>query len=142
MPNTYVRCGDCDLPLDEDLNEPNRQPCPACGSTSRTFSRDAATTAEFKEKVGLKVKDPLLTGKNKIRTEQVCGDEIRTEQVCGDELNHATGKWFKKERVIDRQNDKYFESVTDPETGETLHHCDQPLSEHFGHGSAKPPASS
>jgi hypothetical protein len=132
MPNTNVQCGDCGLPLDEDLNEPNRRPCPACGSTCRTFSRAAATTADFKEKVGLKVKDPLLTGKNK----------IRTEQVCGDELNHTTGKWIKKERVIDRQNDKYFESVIDPETGETLHHCDQPLSEHFGHGSAKPPASS
>lgn len=114
MPNTYVQCGDCGLPLDEDPNEPNRRPCPDYGSTSRTFSRDAATTVDFKEKVGLKVKDPLLTGKNK----------IRTEQVCGDELNRATGKWIKKERVIDRQNDKYFESVTDPETGETLHHCD------------------
>jgi hypothetical protein len=132
MPNSDVQCGDCGRPLDEERNEPNRQPCLACGSTCRAFDRNAASTANFNEKLGLKVKDPQLTGKNK----------IRIEQVCGDELNHSTGKWIKKIRLIDRPNDKYFESVTDAETGETLHQCDQPLSEHYGHGSAKPPASS
>jgi len=44
---------------------------------------------------------------------------------------------MKKNRVIDKNNDKYFEQVIDPETGETVHHCEEPLSEHFGHGTAK-----
>jgi hypothetical protein len=40
--------------------------------------------------------------------------------------------------VIDRDNNRYFEMVTDYESGEIIHHCEEPLSEHQGHGSAKP----
>jgi phosphoribosylamine-glycine ligase len=32
----------------------------------------------------------------------------------------------------------YYERVVDPETEEVLRHCEEPLSEHFGRGSAKP----
>lgn len=34
--------------------------------------------------------------------------------------------------------DWYSEKIRDEETGEMLHHCDEPLSEHQGHGSARP----
>ena len=127
MSDSSVKCGNCGRPLDEDRNEPNRQPCEECGSITRTVKRAASDEAEFKERLGLKVKDPLLTGRNKFRVEQVCGDELR----------RASGTWVKKVRVIDRENDKYLEVVTDPVTGEIVHRCDEPLSEHFGHGSAK-----
>ena len=40
-------------------------------------------------------------------------------------------------RTIDRDNDRYFEKITDYETGEIIHHCEEPLSQHQGHGSAK-----
>jgi hypothetical protein len=43
----------------------------------------------------------------------------------------------KKERVIDREEDFYFERITDLETGEVIHHCEEPLSSHQGHGGAK-----
>jgi hypothetical protein len=33
--------------------------------------------------------------------------------------------------------DWYRETVTDEETGELLRHCEHPLSQHKGHGSAK-----
>jgi|TARA_B110001450_G_C17324859_1_gene360958 hypothetical protein len=33
--------------------------------------------------------------------------------------------------------DEYKEKVTDRETGEVIHHSEEPLSDHFGHGSAK-----
>ena len=56
----------------------------------------------------------------------------------GDDLRKSDGKWMKKRRVIDKNNDKYLEIVVDPETDEVVHHCEEPLSEHFGHGSAKP----
>ena len=46
-------------------------------------------------------------------------------------------KWVRKEQVINRREDHYREVVTDPETGEVIHHCDEPLSEHQGHGSDK-----
>ena len=39
--------------------------------------------------------------------------------------------------VIDRENDLYKEVVTDPDTGKIIHQCEEPLSEHVGHGSAK-----
>ncbi len=42
-----------------------------------------------------------------------------------------------KYRRIDRDNDRYDEVVIDPETGEIVYECHEPLSEHWGHGSAK-----
>jgi hypothetical protein len=42
-----------------------------------------------------------------------------------------------KYRRIDRDNDRYDEVVIDPETGEIVHESHEPLSEHWGHGSAK-----
>jgi hypothetical protein len=47
-------------------------------------------------------------------------------------------KFVHRERVIDRENDRYFERVTDYETGETIHEVEEPLSQHTGHGNAKP----
>ena len=40
-------------------------------------------------------------------------------------------------RIMDRDADRYIETVTMRETGEVIHHCDEPLSEHQGHGAAK-----
>jgi len=59
------------------------------------------------------------------------------EGRSGDDLHRKTGKWMKKEQVIHRENDQYKEVVTDPETGIIVHHCQEPLSKHRGHGSAK-----
>jgi hypothetical protein len=41
-------------------------------------------------------------------------------------------------REFDKMRDRYFEHVEDADTGEVLRHVDEPLSEHRGHGSAKP----
>ena len=49
----------------------------------------------------------------------------------------TTGKYMQKERLIDHDNDRYREKVVDPETGKTIHKCDEALSEHRNHGSAK-----
>ncbi len=55
----------------------------------------------------------------------------------GDDLQKSTGKWMKLERSIDSEHDKYREVVIDPETGRIVHYCEEPLSQHQGHGSAK-----
>jgi hypothetical protein len=60
-----------------------------------------------------------------------------SEGISGDDLHRKSGKWMKKERLIDREKDHYKEVVTDPQTGQVIHHCDEPLSKHTGHGSAK-----
>jgi hypothetical protein len=59
------------------------------------------------------------------------------EGFSGDDLHRKTGKWNKKIRVIDQEKDLYVETITDPETGEVIHHQEHKLSEHRGHGSAK-----
>lgn len=43
----------------------------------------------------------------------------------------------RHERLIDRQNNRYFEKVVARETGEVVHQCDEALSDHKGHGSDK-----
>lgn len=51
--------------------------------------------------------------------------------------SHSRGKHVHKERVIDRDSDRYVEKITDYETGEVIHHCEEALSQHQGHGDAK-----
>ena len=51
------------------------------------------------------------------------------------DYSRSLEKLVHLERVIDRDNDQYFERVTDYETGEVIHHCKEPLSQHLGHGS-------
>lgn len=53
------------------------------------------------------------------------------------DYSYSREKHVHKQRVIDRDNDHYFEKVTDYETGEVIHHCEEPLSQHQGHGDAK-----
>jgi hypothetical protein len=46
------------------------------------------------------------------------------------------GIWSHRLKVEDKKSDKYLEIITNPETSEILHKCEQPLSQHRGHGSA------
>jgi hypothetical protein len=41
---------------------------------------------------------------------------------------------MQKERIIDHEKDSYREDVIDPKTGEMVHHCEEPLNQHRGHG--------
>lgn len=43
---------------------------------------------------------------------------------------------MQRDLMIDRENDRYFERVVDPETGKVLRICEEPLSQHQGHGTA------
>jgi len=76
--------------------------------------------------IGYKVKDPSKTGKAKVKSEGSIkyGKSQKTALV-------------KRVQEIDRENDEYKESVTNAETGEIIHSCEEPLSSHTGHGSAK-----
>lgn len=62
---------------------------------------------------------------------------IRIEQLIGDDLHRSSGRWYKKVRIIDRAHDYYLEEVTDPETKRVIHRCEEPLTQHLGHGSDK-----
>ncbi len=58
------------------------------------------------------------------------------EEVTGYDHHRDTDTLRKIERTIDRERDWYSETVTDPETGEIVHRCEEPLSKHRGRGSA------
>jgi hypothetical protein len=45
--------------------------------------------------------------------------------------------WGHRFKMEDKRNDHYFERVVHSQTGEVLHLCDERLTEHRGHGSAK-----
>ena len=58
-------------------------------------------------------------------------------QFVGADWSETGRRFMQKFRRIDRRGDRYQETVDDPVTGERVHECDEPLSEHWGHGSAK-----
>lgn len=125
-----MHCTDCGEPLDEEVSSaPENSPCPKCGSQKKTvclsFSEDI--NLQLKDSLRGKVKDVTKTGKEK----------LRKDFLTGDDLHRKSGKWYKKDRCIDKDNDHYKEMVVDPENGEVIHHCEEPLREHRGHGSAK-----
>jgi phage FluMu protein Com len=120
-----VTCEECGTLLDEDQSTPteSRKPCPKCGSLNRHVNIQVHDTVNLREKLRMKGRDDA--GKPFI------------EQVHGDSLHRKSRKWMKLNRIIDRAKDWYHELVIDPETGETVHECQEPLSQHRGHGSAK-----
>src|SRR3954464_14534916 len=46
-------------------------------------------------------------------------------------------KWMHRDKAENRRDDRYTETVKDPSTGEIIHECDEPLSEHKGRGSTR-----
>ena len=121
-----VNCGDCGLQIDGDTSAPTetRLPCPFCGSMTRAIHVTVRDTVTIKEKLGMKGR-------------HAGGGKPFVEQVYGDDLHRDTGSWRHLSRVIDRENDEYHEVVKDPATGEILHECHEPLSQHRSHGAAK-----
>ena len=124
--NQQTKCGECDALLNELPSIPakERRPCPTCGSLSRKFEITIQDTVIVREKLGVKARH------------KPAGKPFR-EITSGDDLHRKTGKWMHLERTVDRDNDLYKEVVKDPKTGEIVHMCEEPLTKHRGHGSAK-----
>lgn len=121
---TCSTCGDW---INEALDMPEaRHPCLACGSTARTFAVSINETLTLRSGLGFKHKRP---GYKKPLVEGI----TRTEIARG------IGKSVERKMLVDRQNNHYMEVVTEYETGAVVHHCDEKLSEHTGHGSARKP---
>lgn len=60
-----------------------------------------------------------------------------SEFQAGQEKCYTRNTYVEKIRHIDRENDRYYERVSDTNTGEIIHECSERLSEHYGHGSAR-----
>lgn len=118
-------CADCGTPIDEARDTAEaRAVCPFCGGSKRNIHVSIQESATGRDGLGLKARRP---GQKK----------PYIEAKRGPSHSHRLDKLVERERLIDRDNDKYLEKVTDYETGETLHHCEEPLSAHTGRGSAK-----
>ena len=101
-----------------------REPCPECGSTNRKYFDTLRSEISVRSMLNWKhqwpgAKRPVAEG------------------VSGSERSQSSGRWMRKKRLIDRENDLYEEMVVDEESGEVVHENHEPLSEHRGHGSGK-----
>ena len=118
-----IRRATCQTVLDERADGTARKPCPKCGAIIREMIVEIEETVTIHESLRAFGKRPGLG--------------MLFDSVSGDDFGVTTQRWFSKVRLIDRGNDRYYEKVWDPETGDVIHECDEPLSQHVGHGSAK-----
>lgn len=79
----------------------------------------------------------VLTSTLKAKGREAGKKKPFVEVSTGDSFFFKAQKWVRRMMRIDHRNNRYTERVIDPRTGETIHSCDEPLTEHQGHGSAK-----
>jgi len=104
----------------------HRPGCPSCGGAGVAFGITLTGTVGFRDMLAFKAKGDR--GGKRV---------VFLQGKAGDELHRDTQRWTVVSRGIDRENDRYDEVITDAETGQVLHECHEPLSEHRGHGSAR-----
>jgi DNA-directed RNA polymerase subunit RPC12/RpoP len=123
---TTVKCAGCLTILDDRSDVPvsERRPCPSCGSRVRLFEDNVIETSELRDSMGMKARHGT-TGRPFF------------EAKAGADLHRKSGKWMHRDLMIDHDNDRYVERVIDPATGAVVHECEEPLSQHGGHGDAK-----
>lgn len=120
-----TECANCGEIIDTTNDtSTQRTPCINCGSTARIYHANIIENVQALDGLEMKGKRP---GKKK----------PFFEDMSKPDYYHKKKKFVHKERLIDRDNDKYREKITDYQTGKTIHHCEEPLSEHFVHGSEK-----
>jgi len=124
-----VKCGGCGFELieNENLPEDKRTACPKCGSLGRTLVRVLTDTVEVEDRHRMRLKGGERTASGK------SGKEL----TQGHDFYKKSKVWNYLYRLIDRTNDWYHEKITDTKTGRTIHECQEPLSKHHEHGSAK-----
>jgi hypothetical protein len=109
--------------FDASLRDEESTLCETCGwlhAPDKACSGKAFCTE-------LKITSPAARSDKKLQYHR----RIRTE------LNISTGKQVRVVRIINKTTDAYYEKVTDIETGQVIHECYEPLSQHRGRGTAK-----
>jgi len=126
-----VFCTDCGAPLPSEWahQAAPENVCPHCGSVKKKINMNIVEDArlEIHDSLRAKTKNVAMPSKKNPRVDIFAGDDLRK----------SDNKWMTKERVIDKDKDLYREIVKDPTTGEIIHCNEEPLSQHFGHGTAK-----
>lgn len=123
---SYLICEDCGNNMGEFTSDKEKiDKCSKCGSHNLACYLMLCDGIEFHENI--KGRSNKMPGKKKPCSEFQSGEEWSVSQKC----------YVDKVRQIDRENDVYYEKVVNKKTGEVIHECSEPLSQHFGHGSAK-----
>jgi ribosomal protein L40E len=121
MEDMKIICADCNSLLPNENDK-----CMKCGSTKKVIKLHFKDKISIHEGLCFKVKDKTKNSKNNPVLDVFHGNQI---QKC-------TGEWVNKKREIDKTNNRYYEHIETLD-GKELHHCDEKLTDHQGHGSAK-----
>ena len=127
MSSWKVSCVSCGESFADEQPSLERLPCPSCGAIGRRIEHVVTATRELRDSTRAKQKRPSLPSKKK----------LRADVFVGFDLHHKSGNWYFKDRIVNKDTDYYLERVVDPKTGAVIHECEEKLSEHIGHGSAK-----
>jgi len=125
---TETSCAKCNQTLPADIAGQDLAPCPQCGSNLRSYLVTLTDQITFHDGHRARAKSPDFPSDRK----------LRLDTYSGVEPSHKHGKPVRVHRTIDRDRDWYSERVVDLQTDGILHQCEEPLSKHFGHGTAKP----
>jgi hypothetical protein len=125
-PSQIGRCDDCGYERAGPTLADNLTQCPKCGSASQTIAASRSDQIAWRESWRAQVRDGSLPSKRRLRRDIFTGADQRKSH----------GDFVHKERVIDKDTDRYRELVR-TESGEIIHEVDESLTDHFGHGSAK-----
>jgi len=117
-----LTCSNCGNTLQEQY-----EVCPNCGAKEKkliVYSKDTIYIDDFSE---IKAKNHKYSSDKKLR--------YHLKQGFVDSQSTTNGRAFLT-RVIDKDNDYYYEHVEDC-VGNVIKHQEEPLSKHQGHGTAK-----
>lgn len=101
--------------------------CPKCGTIGGVLNAIKVAGVEILPSVDLKVRNPRYQGRRKYIREVKSIAEYSVD-----------GRLVRKDRLIDRGNNRYREKVTVVDTGDVIRNADHKLTEHTRHGSDKP----
>lgn len=126
-----VWCGGCGRQLEEPPSTPagERIACPDCGSQARKFGVEITSVAEVRAGVRAKARSGEA-GKP--------GGKPWLTTMSEPSWSHDRQKWMHRQKTENRKDNRYTEVVWDPDTGEIIHECEEPLRDHQDHGSARP----
>ncbi len=128
MDHCRFSCSECGETSDFRPNKDGAIYCPRCGGTKGQLN------VGFSLSVGAQVSSVRAVGKNdSLPSKKKRRLEYRKELS----LTGSTGKMSILERLIDKDNNLYWEKVTDKDTGEVVHSDEEPLTDHTNHGTAK-----
>jgi len=106
-------------------NKTVRNKIPDDNTKNNSFSIAGNVTVKITSQAKLRYRKPK-NGKKKHRYETYSYPDTNKD-----------GDFVNVRRIFDREIDRYIEVVTKEETGEIIHEKNDPLSSHYGHGSAK-----